>query len=1484
VLSVAAGADFRYYLDATAAPTENYYTGAVRAGEPDGRWAGRGAEALGLAGPVNAEQMEALYGHRIDPRDDRFAERSEWGEAATLGGPRRRYVSADEAYARALAAEPDASGERREQLRLDASRSARSNVEYLDVTFSVQKSVSVMHAAFDRSRVEAERADRPEEAQAWAAHRDAVEAAIWAGNAAALDYLQDEAGYSRVGHHGGAAGRFVDAHDWVVTSFFQHDSRDGDPQLHIHNPILNLAECADGKWRTLDSRGIHRHRAGAAALAERVTEEHLSRSLGVRFATRPDGKAREVVGMPAEANELFSSRRRAITPKTAELVAQFEARFNRAPSSLELDHIQRQATFATRQAKDHRGHETAEQRLDRWEAGIRASVAASLSGTAQNLLDRTDDREPAPEWSPTDVVEAALAEVQAARATWSRPDLTRAISSALPDYLGGLEAADVRELLIGLTDLALAHSDVAQVGGERDQDRPDVPELQLRSGASAYQGPASRTYALRSHVAGERALARAAVVLGAPAMSSHEAAAAVARTSRSGLVLGEDQSRVVAAILTSGARVETLVGPAGAGKSTVVGALARIWTDPATPWTGSDGCAPSTPGPSTLDHPAPGPGQQEPPRRVVGLAASQVATEVLAAEGLPARNVTRWLDTQQCLAAGAWRPEDAEWRLGAGDLVVIDEAAMLPTADLAAIHAHAHAAGAKLLLTGDHRQLAAVGAGGGMGLLAKAGGQELTEVRRFSDGWEGPASLRMREGDESVLHDYRQHGRLVDAGTLEQAHASAARAYLADILAGRHSVLVVGSNEDAARLSAEVRAELVRLGKVGESGVRLGMDGNTAGVDDLIQARHNAWNVAGWEGNPRAALNRDTYRVLGVRNDGGLWVELADGPAVGTVLALPAAYVAEHVTLGYAGTVHSTQGRTVDTSHVVAGAGTSAEALYVGMSRGRHGNHAHVITRPADDAQPIGAVHDTRRVDPLDVLTGVIRADDSTVDASRTATEQSENAEDRRRSVQTSIERLAAEAAEVYTARTAAALDQLAAAGALTPDQRQAFAADQPAHTALAGLLRTAELAGHNPADVLTAAVTERGFAGARSIPEVVHGRIRDALAGQLTPTADTYTDMVPAVERADWRDRLRQLAEAADTRRAELGAQAAQQAPAWAVENLGPVPTDPAARQAWQDRAGLVAAARELAGHDDLTTALGPPARAGQPEHYAAWHGAWTALGRPEAGHDETDLTDGQLRIRVRALQRETNWEPAYVGESVTAATLTADARRRDATLAAARAAATNDPAQAALYGREAAEAAALADVLDEQVRELQEADQARNAWLLHTAVTRDAGQRAQAELSDRIARGIATDPGSTVTAAEWLDAHRADQAAEDEHRPITEHDLADQHGATDEAVQRDVAELAASELAEARPVDVRDTTAAEIADETGRIPTAAQTRDAVLHAQAALAEIEARRALDAARAADEHRAHQLNQWAADDQIAEHALAAEQSAEHTYG
>ncbi len=103
---------------------------------------------------------------------------------------------------------------------------------------------------------------------------------------------------------------------------------------------------------------------------------------------------------------------------------------------------------------------------------------------------------------------------------------------------------------------------------------------------------------------------------------------------------------------------------------------------------------------------------------------------------------------------------------------------------------------------------------------------ELTEPRRFTQQWERDASLQLREGDEAALQTYRKHGRIIDGGTIEHTEHDAARAWLADTLTGHRSLLIVDTNEQAARLSAQLRAELVRLGRVEENGVPLGLQGH----------------------------------------------------------------------------------------------------------------------------------------------------------------------------------------------------------------------------------------------------------------------------------------------------------------------------------------------------------------------------------------------------------------------------------------------------------------------------------------------------------------------------------------------------------------------------------------------------------------------------------------------------------------------------------
>ncbi|QJY45130.1 MobF family relaxase [Pseudonocardia broussonetiae] len=1411
MLSIATGHSVRYLTDAVATGRENYYTGAVAAGEPPGRWYGAGAEMLGLEGEVDPHVMEALYSHLRDPRDPRSHSPETWDEADQLAPGHRRYRSADEVYAGLLEAHPGAGPEQRAELRTQAERSARQAVSFLDVTFSAPKSVTVLAVAFERAATEARAAGDEEAAQAWEAHAQAVEEAVMAGARAAIDYLQDEAGYSRVGHHGGGAGRWVDGHEFVVAQFLQHDSRDKDPQLHVHQGILNRVPCADGTWRTLDSRAIHALRGAAGAIGERVMEAHMTRSLGVEFATRPDGRAREVLGVSPEVMDLFSSRRKAVTGRTAEMLTEFRHTYGREPSSAERFYIARQATLATRAAKSHEGETRAEQ-LARWTEQCAESIGTGLGQVAHDVRVRAQQASDAAEWSVQDVVDRALAGVSETKQAWTRSSLMRAVSDALPGNLR-LPPEDIRPLLDGLTDAALDGA----VPVTRPGDTTNLPASELLAdGRSPYTAPAVALFTTEGQVSAEHALRAALVRRGAARFTPDAAGAVVARFATSGRPLGVDQAAALRGVLTSGAQVEVLSAAPGTGKSFVVGALSEAWV-----------------------------GVDE--RRVFGLTPSQVAAGVLAEEGVTvATNTAAWLGAQVRLAAGGpVSRTDERWRLRRDDLVVVDEANMAGTDQLADIQARCAQAGAKLLLVGDPRQLGAVGPGGALADVAKHGIRyELAEVRRFSAEWERAASLRLRDGDPDVLAEYGKHGRLREGGTAEQAETAASRAWLADTLAGRESLLMVRDNEAAARVSAALRAELVSLGRVDEAGVPLGREGwegVTAGVGDLVQARRNGWELIGVDGNTRAPINRDTYRVTALRPDGGLTVAPVvgrgpDGEVLGDPLALPASYIAADLTLGYASTAHAAEGRTVDTAHCVPGAGTDLPGLLVPMTRGRESNTAWVVTTATPPDAATGETFDVEPRSAAAVLADVLDG----YERERSALAVREQADIAARSTMTHVEQLADIVARTVTAgRTAATLDRLTADGAITPDQRAALAADE-AFGSLERLLRTAELAGHDPDVVLSGVLADRDLTGARSPAQVLHSRITSAYAGRLTPHLTTMSDLIPSRVPEEWAAWLTDRAEAADARRHELGFQAAEQPPRWALDALGPVPADDdvLARQEWEHRAGWAAAYRELAGHTDDLDPLGHAPAPGLAEKAAVYRAAHEALGLLDVGAEEADLTDGQLRARYVAYAREETWAPRDVADELDATHQAAAKARTDAELWAARADAPGlDEADAVRLRADAAAAAREAEQLAARAAVLEDADQARGRWFVHTAVTRDNAHRAGTELR---ARGIDPDhPTDRITADEWLALHRAEEADADRDREIR-----DEHELYGSDIER-IADPA--DAAETAVPDVRDLSTAHPSERTDRaerrrIPTIDETAEAVARAQLALAEITAR------------------------------------------
>lgn len=1060
MLSIATGYDPRYLTGQVAKGVENYYTKSVKFGEPAGIWQGGGSEALGLRGKVVQRDMEALYVHFVDPRSSEFrGGRRAWARAPRLGRPPRRYANARELLERAMAAEPDAEPERIEEIRRQSERQARRPVAFLDITFGAPKSFSILHTALRAQQEQARSEGRRRAAAEWSRKADVLERCIWAGNNAALEYLQQHAGFSRSGYHGvrtpagGSVGRWIDAHGFIIASFFQHTSRHEDMHLHIHNAILNRVQCADGKWRTLDSRAIHRIRGAAGAIAERVMTEQAIKTLGVLARWSEDGHSLELVGVSPQARALFSSRRREVTAAVKALIAQFAAERGRPPNALERSRLAVIASKSTRPRKRPSKEDRAT-RLRRWERELRQAVDQTLAQIAHTVVGRPRPQQQIP-FSRTDVINAAVASAQAVKSTWTRYDLIRALNEQLPWYLGRSERSQVTQLLEELADEALSGRSLASVVRLTAPDVVAVPdELRLSDGRSVFEAPAELAYATRDQLAAEEALAISVRTLSTrSAVTAEQVDAAIAQLAAAGTRLAADQAAAIRGLLTSRDQTSVLVGPAGTGKSFVMGMVCRLW-------------------------------EQHTGRRVVGLATAQLAAQVLEDGGFTSvDNIERWLQRLQRLESGRPASSNEEARLGPGDLVVVDEAGMTSTAHLVAIQARCAAAGARLIVVGDERQLAAIGAGGAFRLLAQHAAvvYSLDEVRRFAASWERAASLRLRDGDTNVLSEYERYGRIVDGGTAEQAASAAARAWLADTLAGRHSLLVVDTGEHAADLSARLRARLIELGRVSADGIALGHDsaaGTYAGLGDIIQTRRNDWRLRDSAG--RAVINRDMWQVVAINPDGGLRARRITGyrhgrRLLGPPIDLPADYVARHVTLGYALTIHSAQGSTVDTCYSVVTSRTSSPALYVAMTRGRQHSVAYVVTITRPDWTPPNPEHiekhhlDDSQQTPGQILMSIMER----VQPDLPATEL--RAELVRASV--SLPVLGLRWAEAISLAGQHRFQDILAElnkQRVLPDAHHARLLSDEASGTLWRLVRLAELAGHDPRALLRWAISSR--------------------------------------------------------------------------------------------------------------------------------------------------------------------------------------------------------------------------------------------------------------------------------------------------------------------------------------------------------------------------------------------------------------------------
>lgn len=1128
----------------------DYYTDK---GERAGQWIGSEAAELGVAGDVTEDQMRALFGEGRHPDADRIqaamlaagATRKE-AERATRLGSKFPEFSAASPFLQACAVEfrdlnlaaglrwnaplPDAvraeirtrvgremfeerhgrapnSDQELHGFIAQESRPARTAVAGYDLTFTPPKSISALWAV----------APRDVATMIEGAHREAVaEAMLW---------FEANVAHTRAGA-GGV--RKLDVSGVLAAEFVHRDSRAGDPNYHSHVPVSNKVRGPDGKWRALDGTVVFK---ATVAMSERYNTliESKLRSLGIEFVDRVPsaGKrpVREIAGVDPELMAAWSSRSRAIVARQGELAAEFLTAHGRPPTPIEAIALAQQANLESRDPK-HDPKSLVEQRAQ-WRAEavdlLGEDRLAAMIRTATSGIGHA----PAAGVTPTPVLVSRMSRdvigvVSESRAKWQiwhvHAEADRQVRAA------GIAPDQVDRVVAEVTASALAHGSVSL--SRPDPVDPLAPDVLRRAdGTSVYITPGAAQFTSRDVLAAEQRIVTAAGDRHGFRVSGTDVDLALMEwaANHGGRTLNDGQAALVREFATSGRRVQLGLAPAGTGKTTAMGVLARAVSN------GGGHCVAFSP-------------------------TATAAAELSAALGGAPGHTLALLTSELHKVPGNRAP----WVRGIGPetLLIVDEAGMAGTRNLDVAIRYARHQGASVVLIGDDRQLAAVEAGAILRDIQNVhGAVSLNEVVRFRlpsgkvDGAQAAASLALRAGDPSALGYYLDHGR-VHAGDSMTAVDGAFTEWIAARAEGLDAIILAPTRETVTELN--LRARAARLAGVANGGnnisytemtpeVRLA-DGLLASVGDTIISKQNSYRlpVAGTD----FVKNGDRWIITQVAPDGGLVVaRVGDLPVS---VALPPRYVAEHVRLGYATTIHGAQGVTTSVSIAVVDDRMTRNLLYVAGTRGTRANHFYVTV--TGDGDPHGVIR-PEVMSPqsaAEILAGILAREDPNTSAMTELAAVNDPAVLLGEAVARYADGIPTAAESLLGPAGLAAVDE-----ASVKEVPACFAA--PSWETLRGHLAVIALDGGDPGLALAKAVAERTLGDAHDPAAVLDWRLDRSGNHSLGEGVLPWIPAVPALVAADpvWGPymlaRSARCAELADQVRAATRTWTPETSPAWA-------------------------------------------------------------------------------------------------------------------------------------------------------------------------------------------------------------------------------------------------------------------------------------------------------------------------------------------------
>jgi Ti-type conjugative transfer relaxase TraA len=291
-------------------------------------------------------------------------------------------------------------------------------------------------------------------------------------------------------------------------------------------------------------------------------------------------------------------------------------------------------------------------------------------------------------------------------------------------------------------------------------------------------------------------------------------------------------------------------------------------------------------------------------------------------------------------------------------VIMVDEAAMIDTRNMAMLAAHAQAVGAKLILVGDDRQLSSIERGGMFGVLKdRYGAAELAVVRRQHKHDDRRAAELMAEGNfHTALEIYDAKRAIQWTRTQPEARAALVAQWARDSAANpdKSRFVFAYTNEDVDRLNKAIREVRKQRGELESQGhqfeTKHGRAEFTSG--DRIQ-------FTGTD-KPKGLLNGQAGTVEAV--DGNRITVALDGRGHRAIEFDASEF--KDFRHGYAGTIYRGQGRTLDQTYLYHSEHWRSAASYVALTRHRDKAALFVATNTAADlkhlARQMARVDDRR--------------------------------------------------------------------------------------------------------------------------------------------------------------------------------------------------------------------------------------------------------------------------------------------------------------------------------------------------------------------------------------------------------------------------------------------------------------------------------------------------------------------------------------------